>query len=168
MAGSIALQWGNEYFDRPPFDFSSFVEGVTLHDLGHGFFDSNEIGALSEEHAEEVNRRLVSVDLEDPISNAVAHVHILRLLGYGKQLPELVDICEKKITAACVMSGIDRGAFEWADRITAFCDFLSFDYCFDRQVERRIQIFPRVGDEESVEIRYEYVGGHYLHRSLAI
>ena len=38
LAGTIANLWGNDDFDRPNFNFKSFVTGVTLHDVGYGYF----------------------------------------------------------------------------------------------------------------------------------
>ena len=32
LAGIFALLWGNEAFDRPEFNFDSFVQGVALHE----------------------------------------------------------------------------------------------------------------------------------------
>ena len=32
LSGAFALLWGNEVFDRPEFNFDSFVQGVALHE----------------------------------------------------------------------------------------------------------------------------------------
>ena len=43
QAGLLASLWGNETFDKPPVDFSAFVNGVVLHDWAYGLLDTRRV-----------------------------------------------------------------------------------------------------------------------------
>jgi len=159
FAGMMALNWGNENFDIPPFDFDSFTAGVALHDLGHGFFDVNEIGAMEDKQAYQADAALVACRLPDALADAVAHFHILRLLSNHSTYTDLIERCEQIIEEDIKRTGIARDIFLWADRITQLCDYTSFDFCFEKQTERHFDIAPAVGSNETIRIKMHYDGG---------
>ncbi|MEJ2054130.1 MAG: DUF3891 family protein [Calditrichaceae bacterium] len=158
LAGTVALLWGNDHFDRPEFDFDSFVTGVALHDLGHGFLDMNPIGAMDPEHSYKADAALVDSRLPDTVSDAVAHFHILRLLKYSGDKTVLIRKCEERIQKDIEKSGISREKYLWADRITEFCDFLSFDFCFDEASERTCEVYATSTDRDPLPIHLKYDG----------
>ncbi|KAA3619300.1 MAG: DUF3891 family protein [Calditrichaeota bacterium] len=157
LAGIVALLWGNDAFDRPEFDFHSFVAGVAFHDFGHGNFDTNEIGAMDDDRANNVDAALVNCKLPNPIADAVAHFHILRLLKNGSN-SELIKKCEERILHDLKSSGIAQEKLIWADKITAFCDYLSFDFCFDKPATRICEVSPKRGNENTVSVHINYDG----------
>lgn len=162
LAGTLALLWGNDKFDRPDFNFDSFVMGVALHDFGHAYFDMHEIGAMDDDQSYKVDSSLVSVKLPNRIANAVAHFHILRLLRKYSQGSDLIDKCEKHILNDIELSGISREKYIWSDRITEFCDFLSFDFCFDKPSERICEVSPKWDDNHTISVQFKYDGNEIV------
>ncbi len=158
LAGTLALLWGNDKFDRPDFNFNNFVMGVALHDLGHWYFDTDEIGAMDDDQSYKVDSSLVSIKLPNSIANAVAHFHILHLLSKYSQWSNLIDKSEKHIVDDMELSGISRKRYTWVDRITEFYDFLSFDFCFDKSSERICEVSPKCANDKTVSVHIKFDG----------
>ncbi len=158
LAGIIALLWGNDKFDRPDFNFDSFVMGVALHDFGHGYFDTHEIGAMEDDLSYKVDSSLVNVKLPNPIADVVAHFHILRLLKNYSHWSDLIDKCDDCILNGIKLSGISREKYIWADKITEFCDFLSFEFCFDKPSVRICEVSPKRANNKTVSVRFKFDG----------
>lgn len=158
LAGIIALLWGNDEFDLPDFNFDSFVMGVALHDFGHGYLDTHELGAMDDDLSYKVDSSLVNVKLPNPIADAVAHFHILRLFRNYSHWPDLIDICEERILNDIKLSGISKKKFIWADRITEFCDVLSFDFCFDKPKDLICEVSPKRANIKTVSVRFKFDG----------
>jgi Protein of unknown function (DUF3891) len=158
LAGIIALLWGNDEFDLPDFDIDSFIMGVALHDIGHGHLDTHELGVMDDALSYKVDSALVNVKLPNPIADAVVHFHVLRLLKNYSHRPALVDLCEERILNDIKLSGISREEFIWSDRITEFCDFLSFYFCFDEPIERFCEVSPNRGNIKTISVRLKFDG----------
>jgi hypothetical protein len=154
LAGTIAALWGNDNFDKPAFDFVSFVAGVTLHDHGHGYFDMDDIGAMSPEEELDSMRRLVDHHLDDPIVETVANFHILRLLHLDNVWHQLIEECEHQIAAGITETQISRERYEWANRITWLCDLASFGFCFEEPMQAEVEVSPRTDQGDTVLVGY--------------
>lgn len=156
LSGEIAARWGNERFDRPAFDFASFVEGVAFHDWGYGVVDNLPIGRRSEESWLAVVRKGVALRFDSPISDIVAKLHIRRLLSWNESPARqaLIDALDARVDERLPETGCTRGDFEWADKITRFCDFLAFDFAFENPTKRAMRISPKVDSSAEVEVRY--------------
>lgn len=155
LVGAIALHWGNDQFDRPELPFDSFAMGVALHDWGHGFFDTNEIGAMDNETRVRSMGNLAHAHLPDPIAETIMQFHALRLMGTEPLYDELRPILDKRIEANLERMGIARAPFEWADRITNLVDMISFDFCFGEPIRSGEPVFATLADQEQTEVTYE-------------
>lgn len=158
LSGALALHWGNEHFERPALPFDSFVMGAALHDWGHGFFDMNEIGAMDEAARVRSMTNLVHARLADPVAETVMLYHVKRLMGDQVIYDELRPILKQRIDDNLNKLGLASSPFEQADRITELTDMISFDFCFDRPIERAILVYAKLTDAEQTPVTYEIVG----------
>lgn len=156
LAGIFALLWGNEDFDRPVIDFASFAQGVALHDWHYGPVDNLPIGEASEADWLKMAHKGAEQWFDDPITDIVAKFHLRRLLK-GRESPEageLVNRIELRIAERLPRTGFSREQFEWADRITKFCDDLAFDFSFEMPLEETSSICPGVSSSKETPLTY--------------
>ena len=156
LAGLLAQQWGNEQFDRPTMDFASFVQGVALHDWHYGFGDNLPILESSEAEWVAMTRRGLDIQLADPIADIVMKLHLRRLCTYHRT-PErkaLIDKFDEAVAARLPKTGHTRSEFDWADRITRFCDNVAFQFSFEAVGEWTEGVFTQVGDEGETAVTY--------------
>jgi hypothetical protein len=160
LAGMIASLWGNDLFDRPAFHFESFVTGVILHDHGHGYFDTHEIGAMTSDERLASMELLVEHCLDDPLLDTVAKFHILRLLQLqpGPGWQSLILDCEQQISTGIDKTGISHKQFEWANQITWVCDTLSFDFCFEVATHSSLILAPQQDSRDTMYLEYKIDG----------
>jgi hypothetical protein len=155
MAGLIASLWGNDVFERPSLDFDAFVKGVALHDWGYGLIDNLPIGAAPEKDWLDVIRRGYGYHFEHPVTDVIVKMHIRRLLEFkdSQERHEAIEALDMLIQQRLLESGHALRDFEWADRITNFCDFIAFDFAFEKEIDRSFMVFPRADSTETREIR---------------
>lgn len=154
LSGILASLWGNDRFDRPKLNFTSFVLGVTYHDRGYGLIDNTPIGEADQDEWKAIQKRgIVDGFHDDPIANIVALLHIKRLLVWSNE-PELIELAELHIRQSLIKTDIPIKTFEWADKITRLCDNISFDYSFEAMIQKPIDIYPRVDSDETVTITH--------------
>ena len=151
LAGLLAQQWGNEQFDRPTMDFASFVEGVTLHDWHYGFGDNLPILESSEAEWVAMTRRGLALSLADPIADVVMKLHLRRLCTYNRTPERAAMIAEfdELVATRLPETGHSRAEFDWADRITRFCDNVAFFFSFEAPCERTEMLYIRVRNVEA-------------------
>lgn len=136
LAARMAAEWGNADFDRPPFDFGSFVEGVTLHDWHFGFFDTFPLDDLdggvktTERQREwlEIAERGLGLAFDDPVAEVVAKRHLLRLVS-SEDIPEARAVADRlrgALAGAIPEAGLTEDAVEFADGVTKLCDGAAF------------------------------------------
>lgn len=161
LAGTTARAWGNEFFDRPALDFEAFVAGVTLHDWGYGILDNLPIGAAAEDAWLEVVRRGVEKRFDHPTTDIVVKLHIRRLLSFHSSPEREAFIAEidKRVAERLAESEAPLEIYQRADKITQFCDMLSFSFCFESPGQRTYEVFPRQGSAETAEITFEIKPG---------
>ncbi|MCA9911303.1 MAG: DUF3891 family protein, partial [Anaerolineae bacterium] len=150
FAGILASLWGNADFDRPALDFQSFIKGVTFHDRGYGQLDYYPLGEVDRETWLSIQRRGILLSADDAISNVVSLLHIKRLLqnsGTAQPTDDLVALADEQIAASIGKSGLAREAFEWADKITQWCDDVAFDFSFEANVHRSPQVYARTDSQ---------------------
>ena len=155
LSGMIAALWGNDEFERPDFNFDSFVAGVALHDEGHGYFDMDDIGGMDPGTELASMRRLVDYRLDDPIADTIANFHILRLLHFDEAWSHLAEECEAQISEGMKKTGISRNSYLWVDRITRLCDSISFNFCFGEPVKTENPVFPRQNRADTLMVSYD-------------
>lgn len=145
LAGIIAHLWGNERFERPPFDFTSFVTGVAFHDQGYGYLDTLAIGGMNAEERLAAFENLAAARLPDAIADTVAAHHILRLMGEEAAWQGPRRLCQERIAAGLASTGIERDIFLWADCLTNVCDTAAFLFCFEQPAQSTIAVSPAPG-----------------------
>lgn len=161
MAGFLAQNWGNETFDRPALDFEAFVNGVTLHDWHYGFADNWSITDLDEDTWMMIAKMGVKMRLENPISDLVSKYHLRRLISYGPTSAERQNLTaqiEQIISERLSETNHERTAFEWADNITRFCDFVVFHFAFEAPFEGSTAVYQRNGSSKKTKITYHISG----------
>jgi len=159
LSGALALHWGNDDFERPALPFDSFVMGAALHDWGHGFFDTNEIGAMDEPARVRSMTNLVHARLADRVAETVMLYHVKRLMGEQVVYEELRPILGQRIDDNLNELGLASLPFEQADRITNLTDMISFDFGFDRPIQRSIAVYAKLTDVEQTPVAYEIDDG---------
>jgi len=157
LAGILAQHWGNESFDRPAMNFTTFAQGVALHDWHYGFGDNHPIGSADEAAWLVIARKGMAMRLDDPISDIVAKLHLRRLLSYHDS-PErrtMMAQIDDYVSRLLPETGHSRAEFDWADTITRFCDNIAFDFSFETPCEKRVMVGNRKVDEQKTIITYE-------------
>ena len=157
LAGTLASQWGNQDFKKPLIDFDSFVQGVTFHDWHYGVVDNLAIGESTEEDWLEIVREGVNFWFDNPITDIVVKLHIIRLLSgqVSTARESLMDQIEHRITVRLPETQFAREQFEWADRITKFCDRLAFDFCFEMPMKATLPVYADQKANKETNITYE-------------
>ena len=54
---------------------------------------------------------------------------------------------------------LSKTLFDRIDRITDFCDKVSFDFCMDVPASGEVSIYPRNGEDEEVFVQYHVEDG---------
>ena len=146
LSGILASFWGNKEFDKPAIDFPAFVQGVTLHDWHFGPIDNLPILEADEADWLKIVHKGVEQWFADPVTDIVAKLHLKRLLS-SRDTPEvnrLVHQIDTRIAERMLQTSFTPEQFEWADRITAFCDFLALNFSFEQPAQKTLQLFPKI------------------------
>lgn len=154
LAGTFASLWGNEDYDKPVIDFASFVQGVALHDSHYGIVDNLPISEANEADWLEMTRKRVEYWFEDPITDLVAKLHLGRLLN-RQESPEtegLINLIELRIAERLPHTRFSQEQFEWADKITRFCDRLAFDFSFEASRENSRSVYAKANSSKETPI----------------
>ena len=161
LAGTLALLWGNDQFERPPVPFASFLAGIGLHDRAYGALDNLPIGELPEEEWLALTRSGFAMSWADPIADLITRMHLKRLASYGSAPERQAATAEmaQAIQEQIQHHGLDLTTFERIDRITNLCDRIAFDFCFEEPAEGVVDIFPRNDREDQLEVRYHIADG---------
>ena len=163
LTGTLASQWGNADFDRPAIDFAAFVRGVALHDWHYGILDNLPITEGSEADWLALTEKGVEYWFDDPTTDIVAKLHLKRLLS-GRNTPEteaLINRIEVRITERLPQTGYSRRQFDWADKITRFCDQLAFDFSFEAPTKNVYPVYAKANAPEETPLHYSIKpGGH--------
>jgi hypothetical protein len=161
LAGSLAFYWGNAQFDPPAVPHLVFVEGVALHDRGYGFLDNLPIGEASEEDWLTVVRAGFAMPFSNPVASLITRFHLRRLVA-GQSTPRRRDLLrdmEEALARQIAESGLEESLFARIDRITDFCDSVSFAFCFERPSRGEVQVYPRNNSPEQISLQYEVRDG---------
>ncbi|MEO0385953.1 MAG: DUF3891 family protein [Pseudomonadota bacterium] len=152
LSGQMAFHWGAAGFSLP-IARDSFVLGVATHDRAFGYLDTAAVGKIAPAaRAAQVDAWLASAgtDLE---AELVVLFHVRRLMQMPRPGPLSARLDQR---IAAVAAGRDLSAFHRADTITAFCDVVSFDICFEAEVSRSLTVAT---DDGAVDLQYALQGG---------
>jgi hypothetical protein len=133
-----------------------------MHD--RGFLDTHSIGNGNEENWLKIVQKGFSMPASDPIADIVARIHMLRLVT-GQDTParnQLAEEMRAAIKEQIAAIGMPEAVFQRADRITKFCDRVSFDFCFEKPAKGEISIYPKNNSDEEVIVKYD-VDGENIH-----
>jgi len=136
LAATIAFNWGNERFLEPKIPKNSFVTGVAFHDRGYPRLDNFPINELEEQDWLKILERGAEQKFQDSLTEIVILKQIARVLSYRNTegRDDLAEDLRKRIAFLIEESEYSSSQFDFADRITAFADSLSYHYCLgDRQ-----------------------------------
>jgi hypothetical protein len=153
LAGLLAHLWGNNDIAPPPIDHTAFTLGVNLHDRGYGLLDAIGIGEIDDNIWLATQQHGIEASLTDPIADAVALMHIRRLLSISdhSDMQNIIERAEVRITETIARTPYNREAFEQADTITRTCDMISFRFCFEESVTFEETVFSH-GDMIEIQI----------------
>ena len=156
LAGVLASLWGNAVFDRPALDWVGFVKGVTFHDRGYGLIDNFPIGVVDEVTWLGIMRQGIESQYADPIADVLVLIHIQRLLRLRDtpERKELADLAESSIQKQLRQHHLTRKPFEWADRITRFCDSVAFHFAFGAPVEVTLPVYSQTTLMKEIVLTY--------------
>ena len=159
LAGIYASKWGNNKFDRPDLDFTAFVQAVTLHDWHYGLLDTLSIIGAPEADWLDITRHGVEYRFENPTVDLITQLHLKRLLQLGDKITPprqaLIDAVEARIAVRLRETGLPRAQYEWADKITRFCDQLAFDFAFERPLTDTLPVYSRVNRAAETDLTYK-------------
>ena len=160
LVGVLAYHWGNAQFDLPPVGRAALVAGMSFHVRAYGYLDTHAIGEISEQDWLEIARRGFGMSLSDPAADIIARMHILRLVRSRpiSTAPGLAEEMEQALREQTEQAGFSRELFQRIDRITNFTDRISFEFCFERQNEGKLAVFPHNDRDEEVELSYRIAG----------
>jgi len=161
LAGALALLWGNTQFERPPIPFDSFVKGIGLHDRAYGTLDNHPILEAPEAEWLALTRRGFDTAWADAAAEAIAKLHLHRLVSYGSAPARQALAAEMADAIAAHMGqhGLDPALFARIDRVTRLCDDIAFAFCFEAPVDGSVRVFPHYDRDEEVEVRYRVAEG---------
>jgi len=58
--------------------------------------------------------------------------------------------------------GLNAGLFPQIDRMTKFCDFVAFDFCFEKPAAGQVEVFTRYANAETKVVRYRIEGSEII------
>lgn len=163
LAGALALHWGNTLAGAPELPRRSFLTGVIFHDRGFGYLDTVSIGEAPDEDWLPVERRgALEITAHDPIADIVVCRHIRRLVSMRATAARAALSSEIDLRIASLMNDcrLPAECFDSADRITAACDLVAFDFSFEAPRERTVVVpSARPGEDLTVTVSVDGNGG---------
>jgi hypothetical protein len=156
LAGALALLWGNSFFERPQLPFTSLIAGIGLHDRAYGELDPFPIGELPEDEWLKLTRHGFYMPWSDPAADLITKLHLKRLVSWvaSPERQALLAEMEHVIDRQVEQNALSRTEFDRIDRLTDFCDSVSFDFCFEQPGQGAVTVFPKNDSEGSLSVRY--------------
>lgn len=152
LAGILAHKWGNSRFRLPKINRESFVLGVATHDRAFGFLDTAEVGKLSVQERSAQVQMWLDTAYTNPEAELIVLLHVRRLLNAG-ELGALYEKLDARIRDVVNENNLSLIEFEHADTITGLCDGVSFDFCFEYEIERTRSVFA--ASDKMIELTYK-------------
>jgi hypothetical protein len=165
LAGALAQLWGNADFELPPLPQLSVVAGIALHDRAFGALDDLPVGVEVEDARWlPMTRAGFYMPCVDPIADLITRHHLLRLVS-GRNTPPRRALAEEMraaISEQIEQNALDAGLFVQVDRMTKFCDFVAFDFCFEKPAEGQVDLFAAYTTAKTRVVRYRIDGGQII------
>lgn len=154
FAGILAEAWGNEAFDKPAINFDSFLNGVVFHDWHYGLIDTLSLSDYKIEEWMTMAEKGATIWFDDPIVDIVSKLHLKRLLGNKAIVSKLIGQVDQRISKRLSETKHTLEQFMWADKITCFCDYLAFDFSFEKPLKDSLVVHPKVSTSQETSITY--------------
>lgn len=144
----LATNWGNSQFDKTELPEKSFITGVAFHDRGYPRLDNFPINELEETKWLDLLEQGASRQFSDLVAEVVILKQIRRVLKYrgSEQRDLLAKQIDESLPALIKASGYSKEQFEFADRITAFADSLSYHFCLGQTEPISLKVFRSLAD----------------------
>ena len=86
----------------------------------------------------------------------VTKLHLKRLLGDDrvKKRKEILKNIEQSIADSLLRTNNSLEEFLWADKITNFCDWVSFNYCLEKDFEDKVEVYSRRNSYVKTELTF--------------
>lgn len=149
LAGVLAYSWGNEMFSQPLSSHRDLVLGVSNHDRGFGVSDTDQIGGITDERWEQIARAGFAMESANAVADHLVRLHIRRLVD-GEPIADYFD---RALPASQIASGLSDDECDAADRIVELCDWIAYDFCLERPLDRMVRVRPSVG-ASPLEVTY--------------
>lgn len=165
LAGALAQLWGNAEFELPPLPRLSVVTGIALHDRAFGYLDDLPVGMeVDDTRWLPMTRDGFYMPCADPVADLIARHHLLRLVS-GRDTPPRRALAEEMCDAMrqqIERHGLEAGLLSQVDRMTKFCDFVAFDFCFEKAAEGQVELFAAYTSARTQAVRYRIAGGEII------
>ncbi|HLB51591.1 hypothetical protein A3F07_01675 [candidate division WWE3 bacterium RIFCSPHIGHO2_12_FULL_38_15] len=164
LAGNIALNWGNNDFDKPKIPFHDFVEGIAFHQNGSDCFDTYQAAAGNYDELPNVLAKDFYAKLNSKVASLINMYHQYRLATRiskkidSDTLVELADEFKKEIDKQLITSEFIEQDFLWADKIANMCDRLAFDFSNGKSIEEIFEIYSEVKSTDKTVIKFKFDG----------
>jgi len=161
LAGTLAFLWGNTRFELPPLQHLSVVAGIALHDRAYGYLDDVPVGEVDDDRWLAITRNGFFMPCSDPIADLVVRHHLLRLVSGHDTLSHhaLAQEMRLDIQKQVEQHGLDPELLMRIDRMTKFCDKVSFDFCREETAEGQVEVFTCYPCSQVTTLRYQIIGG---------
>ncbi len=85
------------------------------------------------------------IRFDNPVVDIVTKLHLKRLLGDDnvKKREEILKNIEQSIAESLLRTKNSLEEFLWADKITNFCDWVSFNFCLENDFVDKVQVYSR-------------------------
>lgn len=165
LAGALAFLWGNAEFDLPPLPRLSVMAGIALHDRAFGCLDDLPVAQeVDDARWLPMTRAGFYMPCDDSVADLITRHHLLRLVA-GRDTPArraLAEEMRNAIQEQIDRNGLDANLFLQVDRMTKFCDFVAFDFCFEKPAEGQVEVFVRYSSAETQAVRYRIDGSEIV------
>lgn len=164
LAGVLAFLWGNVHFDLPPLPRLSVVDGIALHDRAYGYLDKVPIGEVDDDRWLTIARAGFFMPCSDPVADLITRHHLLRLVS-GHDSPSYNALAQEMRLAMhrqIEQNGLDGELLMKVDRMTKFCDKVSFDFCREVPAEGEVEVFARYASAERTVLHYQIIGSEII------
>jgi len=155
LAGLMAFHWGNQNFAKSNLPFESFVKGVAFHDRGYPRLDNFPINGMPENEWLKILKQGAELDYSDLEANVIILMQIRRVALYNRT-PEREKFANEitlKIDKLIAQSFYLEEDFLFADQITAFCDSVSYQFCFEQSSKLELELRAKPEDKEASKIK---------------
>ncbi len=165
LAGTLAMLWGSDAFDRPVLPFASFINGVLLHDREYDLIDNHPIMGMDASTWLAIKQKALNYGSNDPVVDAIVFSHVRRLVGHQDTLDrrQLADDLDTRIAECIAQTDWTPNDFRWADSITDFCDMVAFHLSFEAPTTAQVSVNFQRDNLKTCELSYEILESGRIH-----